>query len=193
MLELKRFYDSNKRTSNYHIIDNQNNLTLKLTYGSNGDLYWAVHSLNDSEKVIKFNINCNEDLKLYEIMDDISKLIFGAMDKKTIATSNKQFERYESVNPLTKVIKWISDDKKGDDANSVKMYKQDTNYVLEFTKNDLSSYEHSVRFSSSSTRYERFHIPFMYAYRQLDRAYANYGQIATSNQNGKPKSLIKGI
>ena len=175
MLVLKRFYDSIKRTSNYHVIDNDNNLVLQLSYEGNGDLSWSIRTDNSNTKAVSFHVNYDSDPKLYDVIDDISKLIIGNHNKDASSNSKIYTDIEKTGNRDSKIIKWISDDTSFEKANTVIMYKKENDYILEFTRNNEMYHELAVKCKMNSPRYDSFYAPFMYAYRRLDRLYISYG------------------
>lgn len=182
----------NKRKTEFgYTIDIYNsNKILTITFGGNLDLYWYLKS-EEKREVDTFEIT-KENYFLYFLFDilynDIVNCnIFNVSSiEKIFVYSLKELENlYKSKEELNKkllsseeykklyngeYICWYSDDDSIEDANYVKIIKDDDKYILEFFSNFKSNtlwLSNTIRFRNSGSRYMPFNMIFMEMYNSL--------------------------
>ena len=182
----------NKRKTNFGYTINifDDNKILTITFGGNLDLYWYLSSKEKKEvdtfEITKENyflyslfdilyndiVNCNS-FKVYDeelsFVNSIKELQKIYNRKKEL---NKIFSEYEEYKRLYngEYICWYSDDDSIEDANYVKIIKDDYKYILEFFSNFKSNtlwLSNTIRFRNSGSRYMPFNMIFMEMYNSL--------------------------
>lgn len=182
----------NKRKTEFgYTIDIYNsNKILTITFGGNLDLYWYLKSEEkrevDTFEITKENyflyflfdilyndiVNCN----LFKVYDEELSFVNSIMELQKIYNRkkelNKIFSEYEEYKRLYngEYICWYSDDDSIEDANYVKIIKDDDKYILEFFSNFKSNtlwLSNTIRFRNSGSRYMPFNMIFMEMYNSL--------------------------
>ena len=158
------------------IIEEDKNIIFN--YGGTGDLYWSINKNNNSDK--ETFLITKENYFLYTLFDelffDIENINIFDEDYKTKC----KLYNYSNYNELfcNKTITWYSDESVHDDANVLKIIKENEIFRLVFYIqqkdsgcNDIfhSSRRISIRFCNSGSRYKPFNILFMKMYNSMNR------------------------
>lgn len=182
------------------------NQSLWITFGGNGDLYWALNV--DSEEYIplkkreksQFKIT-KENYFIYslfeQIYDDISncKVFEPAPIEINLCATQDDFEQletdHEALNQSLKkgeryqnlyhdgIIEWRSDESYYEDANSVEIRKNGEEILLDFIhrEEEISFCDYSIRFRNSGSSYSPFNAVFMKMFNKLQEYDPNNHQI----------------
>lgn len=183
-------YNKIKTDFGYTINIYDSNKILTITFGGNLDLYWYLKGKEEKEvdtfEITKENyflyslfdilyndiVNCN----LFKVYDEELSFVNSIMELQKIYNRkkelNKIFSEYEEYKRLYngEYICWYSDDDSIEDANYVKIIKDDYKYILEFFSNFKSNtlwLSNTIRFRNSGSRYMPFNMIFMEMYNSL--------------------------
>lgn len=183
-------YNQIKTDFGYTINIYDSNKILTITFGGNLDLYWYSSSKEKKEvdtfEITKENyflyslfdilyndiVNCN----LFKVYDEELSFVNSIKELQKIYNRkkelNKIFSEYEEYKRLYngEYICWYSDDDSIEDANYVKIIKDDDKYILEFFSNFKSNtlwLSNTIRFRNSGSRYMPFNMIFMEMYNSL--------------------------
>ena len=183
-------YNKIKTDFGYTINIYDSNKILTITFGGNLDLYWYLSSKEKKEvdtfEITKENyflyslfdilyndiVNCN----LFKVYDEELSFVNSIKELQKIYNRkkelNKIFSEYEEYKRLYngEYICWYSDDDSIEDANYVKIIKDDYKYIIEFFSNFKSNtiwLSNTIRFRNSGSRYMPFNMIFMEMYNSL--------------------------
>ena len=183
-------YNQIKTDFGYTINIYDSNKILTITFGGNLDLYWYLSSKEKKEvdtfEITKENyflyslfdilyndiVNCN----LFKVYDEELSFVNSIKELQKIYNRKKElniiFSEYEEYKRLYngEYICWYSDDDSIEDANYVKIIKDDYKYIIEFFSNFKSNtiwLSNTIRFRNSGTKYPPFNILFMNMYNSL--------------------------
>lgn len=183
-------YNKIKTDFGYTINIYDSNKILTITFGGNLDLYWYLSSKEKKEvdifEITKENyflyslfdilyndiVNCN----LFKVYDEELSFVNSIKELQKIYNRKKElniiFSEYEEYKRLYngEYICWYSDDDSIEDANYVKIIKDDDKYILEFFSNFKSNtllLSNTIRFRNSGSRYMPFNMIFMDMYNSL--------------------------
>lgn len=183
-------YNKIKTDFGYTINIYDSNKILTITFGGNLDLYWYLSSKEKKEvdifEITKENyflyslfdilyndiVNCN----LFKVYDEELSFVNSIKELQKIYNRKKElniiFSEYEEYKRLYngEYICWYSDDDSIEDANYVKIIKDDDKYILEFFSNFKSNtlwLSNTIRFRNSGSRYMPFNMIFMEMYNSL--------------------------
>lgn len=183
-------YNQIKTDFGYTINIYDSNKILTITFGGNLDLYWYSSSKEKKEvdtfEITKENyflyslfdilyndiVNCN----LFKVYDEELSFVNSIKELQKIYNRKKElniiFSEYEEYKRLYngEYICWYSDDDSIEDANYVKIIKDDYKYILEFFSNFKSNtlwLSNTIRFRNSGSRYMPFNMIFMEMYNSL--------------------------
>ena len=183
-------YNKIKTDFGYTINIYDSNKILTITFGGNLDLYWYLSSKEKKEvdtfEITKENyflyslfdilyndiVNCN----LFKLYDEELSFVNSIKELQKIYNRKKElniiFSEYEEYKRLYngEYICWYSDDDSIEDANYVKIIKDDDKYILEFFSNFKSNtlwLSNTIRFRNSGSRYMPFNMIFMEMYNSL--------------------------
>lgn len=141
---------------NLRIIDKNNN-SFVMTVGGNGDLYW----LPENHKICTNYIITKEDEFTYEVF----RQLFEAVKKRD--------DKYLSV-LKGNVITFISEDRPSDEANILKIIKNDDDFTIDFVRNEdmekwttLHHASSNICFCNSGSRVPRVEQLFMILFNNL--------------------------
>ena len=165
----------------------EKNITLAITFGGNGDLYWSIRNYNKDiekeERVDSFYIT-KENYELYflfeKLYEDIKEInLFESFEENKDLYRRYGYDNYhELFDEENKTITWYSDETAHEVANYLKIVKEDNRFKIEFYTQEYkkgydpdfnSLYYIPVRFSTSGSRYGYFYIPFMEMYQGLKK------------------------
>lgn len=195
-MEVKRYKDCHGYYD-YGIKDFKN--TLRIFFGGNGDLYFAVNKENFKlGEIVNFEIT-KENYVIYNLFDtlyndivncEIHKLDSFQLDYFDEEEIKEKQEQYEYWNKEEKehgfykdlvkngVISWYHDDEILEEANVLNIHKEKDKYRLEFVCNSKSlSSSIDVRIRNSGSRYGYFCIIMMRFYQGLCKYDPEYHQI----------------
>ncbi|MBQ3047515.1 MAG: hypothetical protein IJD48_00680 [Clostridia bacterium] len=131
---------------------NQNSFTMEI--GGNTDLYWVANGRMD-----QFVFNFKKDNEFYNILDELFTVI-----KKD---DNPNYPTIEG-NSFT----WLSEDRPEEDANHLKIEKQQDKYIIEFNKNPGNFYPMcAICFCNSGSYHPNIEIHFMKLFNSLAFGY----------------------
>ena len=183
-------YNKIKTDFGYTINIYDSNKILTITFLGNLDLYWYLSSKEKKEvdtfEITKENyflyslfdilyndiVNCN----LFKVYDEELSFVNSIKELQKIYNRKKElniiFSEYEEYKRLYngEYICWYSDDDSIEDANYVKIIKDDYKYILEFFSNFKSNtlwLSNTIRFRNSGSRYMPFNMIFMEMYNSL--------------------------
>ena len=183
-------YNKIKTDFGYTINIYDSNKILTITFGGNLDLYWYLSSKEKKEvdifEITKENyflyslfdilyndiVNCNS----FKVYDEELSFVNSIKELQKIYNRKKElniiFSEYEEYKRLYngEYICWYSDDDSIEDANYVKIIKDDYKYILEFFSNFKSNtlwLSNTIRFRNSGSRYMPFNMIFMEMYNSL--------------------------
>lgn len=183
-------YNKIKTDFGYTINIYDSNKILTITFGGNLDLYWYLSSKEKKEvdtfEITKENyflyslfdilyndiVNCN----LFKVYDEELSFVNSIKELQKIYNRKKElniiFSEYEEYKRLYngEYICWYSDDDSIEDANYVKIIKDDDKYILEFFSSFKSNtlwLSNTIRFRNSGSRYMPFNMIFMEMYNSL--------------------------
>ena len=183
-------YNKIKTDFGYTINIYDSNKILTITFGGNLDLYWYLSSKEKKEvdtfEITKENyflyslfdilyndiVNCNS----FKVYDEELSFVNSIKELQKIYNRKKElniiFSEYEEYKRLYngEYICWYSDDDSIEDANYVKIIKDDDKYILEFFSNFKSNtlwLSNTIRFRNSGSRYMPFNMIFMEMYNSL--------------------------
>ena len=181
-------YNKIKTDFGYTINIYDSNKILTITFG--GNLYWYLSSKEKKEvdtfEITKENyflyslfdilyndiVNCN----LFKVYNEELSFVNSIKELQKIYNRKKElniiFSEYEEYKRLYngEYICWYSDDDSIEDANYVKIIKDDYKYILEFFSNFKSNtlwLSNTIRFRNSGSRYMPFNMIFMDMYNSL--------------------------
>lgn len=183
-------YNKIKTDFGYTINIYDSNKILTITFGGNLDLYWYLSSKEKRKQIhlklqkkitsfislfdILYNdiVNCN----LFKVYNEELSFVNSIKELQKIYNRKKElniiFSEYEEYKRLYngEYICWYSDDDSIEDANYVKIIKDDYKYILEFFSNFKSNtlwLSNTIRFRNSGSRYMPFNMIFMEMYNSL--------------------------
>ena len=163
----------------------ENNTSLAITYGGNGDLYWSIKNYNIDD-IIKYNtfIITKENYGLFclfvKLYNDIKEInIFEDIEENKELYQKYNYSNYhELFNKETNTITWYSDETNHEVANYLKIKKEEDSFKISFytqkyidgyDRDFASTYYIPVRFRNSGSRYYPFNIVFMKMYQYLNK------------------------
>ena len=153
----------------------------KMVYLGNGDLYYSIYNLSDSDEDIKsleFSISKEDNYDIYslfeQLYDSIVNITFTEEDCLTC-------DVYPKLVDKDKTICWVSDDDPLEKGDRVSITKNDDTITLTFSRleNNLhkSPCSISIRFCNSGSRYMPFNVPFMVLFNKMQKEDIEYHQI----------------
>lgn len=166
--------------------------TLKIFYGSNGDLYIDIFGDHNIDKngyyTATFSINQNQDTYQFFknlIENIISCNVFNVSDielelchtesqiKKLLNARqvyNKELKNSSAYNKLVQdsIIIWCSDEIYDEKANKLQIENKNNQILLTFISNpDDPTFGFGIRICNSSSKYDPFNLCFMQLFNQL--------------------------
>ena len=153
---------------NYNIKDiyiRDGKKVLKIFYGDNGDLYFDIFGdrkiNNDGFNYTSFLINCDDSLFTFfeNLYDDIKEYL--VFDSDRLNNHLRCMHANENLIINEKII-FYSDSTYDDNANIMKISKNEDSILLEFIDNpDDYIFGFGIRISNSGSKYKPFNICFM--------------------------------
>lgn len=170
----------------YTLVDKDN--ALEIMYAGNLDLYFMLSQngkfFHDENVTLSFDIT-KEDFQVFSLFDCLYKEVVAGEVFEDYDNDFKNSFLYKNLVSKKKEVNWISDDDREEVADRLSFFKvDDDTYRLLFYRNDKpldfgfkSSYNISVRFRNSGSRYSPFNVPFMRFYQRLQEVDPNYHQV----------------
>ena len=174
-----------KNVFGLNIFMEEDNSTLAITFGGNGDLYWSIksdkRSIDKDSKMDSFIIT-KENYALYclfeDLYNDIKEInIFedheNDKDKYRLSNYGNYHELFDN-----NTITWYSDETAPEVANYLKIKKERDSFIINFYIQDYiegydrdfnSLYYIPIRFRNSGSRYYPFNVIFMRMYQKLKK------------------------
>lgn len=170
-MEIKRQKSDFGNFYNYDFKDHDK--VFKMFYLGNGDLYYSIVDLSDSDEDIKsleFSISKEDNYDIYslfeQLYDSIVNITFTEEDCLT-------YDVYPKLVDKDKTICWVSDDDPLEKGDRVSITKNDDTINLTFSRLDdnhsKSTCSIPIRFSNSGSRYMPFNVPFMILFNKLQK------------------------
>ncbi len=182
MIDIKTKRDDLTNSNIYTFINKEKNQILKWYLGSNGDLYWNLVNFRKQDNQV-FEIPI-EDFPLYQIMLNLTEEIKSGqifINDSEFNISHNNVNNYMNARFITSEIYhqkydecvWFSDDKAIPNTNSVWIKKEDNSFRITFNNvEDTPSTQ--IRFKTSGSFYGPGYLPFLRAYRRIDKIKDNY-------------------
>ena len=156
-----------ENSNNIKIIDNDDYFTISLL---GEDLYWFTnYDINKDGKYKDFTVLNND--YLYSLIDKLYNDIkdFKIFENNDLNGHLKNINKYNNYIPLFKdnMIDYHSDGEIYDIASTLKIFKENDNYIIRFTKGYHDFSEYFVKIAKNS-RYKYFNLLFLVMYNDLN-------------------------
>lgn len=175
------YMDNNIYSNLKDIYIKQDNKTMKIFYGANGDLYFDSFGERnkDSNGIYSVNFYIDKNDEIYsnfeELVNNILDCnIFELDDLNYDKKSDQNLKNSSNYNALVcdNVITWYSDEIYDERANLLKIEKTDNGILLTFFDNpDDPLFGFGIRICNSGSKYDPFNICFMNFYNKLQEFY----------------------